>query len=224
VVMEQKGNEIFQYWEFENEPLIWGMNIGEVPALKSYRDSLERVLGKNGFEAAVQKEASQNDSQDIPDSGNGDRINARLVHSGRVGTIRSMNLLEAELLNYQLSRYPLLSHPTEFHAFILFHDSLHHVRVYFAASDQPWPPKPAVILESIKKDLKQSWKLRYHMHNHYEPKSNNYVGILAPSVADAQYFAFLSEDFNLDKALITNGFYTVEIESREFPKFRTPPK
>ena len=219
VVMEYKGKEVFQYWEFENKPFLWGTALGQAIALKSYKDSLELELEPEKFRQVVEKEASQNNSLDTQDSENGDLINAQLVHSGNVGKIRTINFLEAELLNYQLIRYPLLSHPTEFHGFILLHDSLNHVRVYFAASDQPWPPKPKVILESIKKDLKQGWKLKYHLHNHYEPKSRNYIGILAPSLADAQYYKFLSEDFDLENAIITNGIHTVEIESKEFSKF-----
>jgi len=221
VVLEHKGNELFQFWEFENKPLYWGIDTGQAIGLKSYRDSLEIALGKDNLRLAVQKEAKQNETQDIPDSANGDSINAQMVHSGRVGKIRAINFLEAELLNYQLSRYPLLSHPTEFHGFILLNDSLNHIRVYFAASDQPWPPKPTIILDSIKVDLMHGWNLKYHLHNHYEPKSNNYIGILAPSLADAQYFAFLSEDFGLEMALITNGFHTVEIDRKEFSKFKS---
>jgi hypothetical protein len=220
VVLGTKGNEVFQYWEFEDKPLYWEVDPKAGIALKSYRDSLELVLGKDIFKTAVQKEANQSKDDTLPDSVNGDRMNAHLVHSGRIGKIRSLNLLEAELLSYQLDRYPLLSHPTEFHGFILTNDSLKHLRVYFAASDQPWPPKPSVIIESIKTDLKQGWKLSYHLHNHYEPKANNYVGILAPSMADAQFFRFLNEDFGLTKALVTNGFHTVEIESRDFSKLK----
>jgi len=220
VVIAKKGNEVFQYWEFANKPLTWMVNTAQVAELDSYKDSLETILGKNSFQSAVQKEAANNNPIDTMHSENGDLINARLVHSGSVGIIRPMNSLEAQLLNYQLARYPLLSHPTEFHGFILLHDSLNLIRVYFAASDQPWPPKPTVILESIKNDLKLGWNLKYHMHNHYEPKTNSYVGILAPSMADAQFFAFLSEDFSLGNALITNGFYTVEINRNEFSKFK----
>jgi hypothetical protein len=130
--------------------------------------------------------------------------------------------LETQLLDYQINRYPLLSHPTEFHGFILLHDSLNLVRVYFAASDQPWPPKPNIILEAVKNDLKMGWTFKYHLHNHYEPKSNNYLGILAPSTTDAQYYSFLSEEYNLKKAIITNGFHTVEIQEEEFKKLKSP--
>lgn len=58
-----------------------------------------------------------------------------------------------------------------------------------------------------------------HLHNHYEPESNHYIGILAPSLADAQYYKFLAQKFCLQKALITNGFHTVEIKSANFDQF-----
>jgi hypothetical protein len=224
VVLEQKGNEVFQYWEFENKPFLWAFDPGQISALKSYRDSLEVVLGSERFRQAVQKEASQKTNADSLNSKNGDLVNAQLVHSGRAGKIRAIHFLEAQILNYQLRRYPLLSHPTEFQGFILLNDSVNRVRVYFGASDQPWPPKPKIIMESMSKDLKQGWKFKYHLHNHYEPRTNNYVGILAPSLADAQFFAFLAEDYGLNNALITNGFNTVEIKSTEFLKFKSPDK
>ena len=221
VVIEENGAEIFQYWEFKNTAQLWGSDPGLVKELDLYKDSLLTVLGRDTLQKTVQKESPgvctfHYDS--LLDDG--DKINAGLVHSGQVGHIRAMNFLESELLNYQLNRYPLLSHPTEFHGFILLQDSLKLVRVYFTASDQPWPPKPKVILEAIKQDLLNGWKLQYHLHNHYEPKSNNYVGILAPSLADAQYYMFLSDDYGLEWALITNGFNTVEIKKEEFPKFK----
>lgn len=221
-VMEKKGAEIFQYWEFNNNPFLWDTNFVQPPSLRLYEDSLNNILGKDTFMLAVQKLALQDPSFKSVSTQNGDSINAQLIHSKSLGKIRPINYLEAQLLNYQLNRYPLLSHPTEFHGFILLHDSLNMVRVYFAASDQPWPPKPSIILEAVKNDLKMGWTFKYHLHNHYEPKENNYLGILAPSTSDAQYFSFLSEEYHLKEALITNGFHTVEIQSEEFGKLRSP--
>ena len=59
------------------------------------------------------------------------------------------------------------------------------------------------------------------MHNHYEDKETNYIGILAPSLADAQYYKMLSERFNISTALITNGFHTVEIDENQFDQFES---
>ncbi len=222
IVIESNGAEIFQYWEFENDALLWDNNNSDVANLELYKDSLGKLLGKDSLKLLVQKVALQDISYKSINTLNGDSINAQLVHSKTIGKIRPINCLEAQILEYQLSRYPLLNHPTEFHAFILINDSSNLVRVYFAASDQPWPPKPKVILEAVKNDLNYGWTLNYHLHNHYEPKSNHYLGILAPSMTDAQYFLFLSEDYNLKNAIITNGYNTVEIKSKEFEKFKTP--
>jgi hypothetical protein len=222
VVIKINGVEIFQYWEFKNNSILWDTNYVSMQSLQSYRDSLEGILGKNTFNLTLNNIAFQNKSYHSVNSKNGDSINAQLVHSKSLGRIRAINILEAQLLDYQLNRYPLLSHPTEFHGFILLQDSLNLVKVYFAASDQPWPPKPQIILEAIKKDLRQGWTFKYHLHNHYEPKSNHYFGILAPSITDAQYYMFLSKEFNLEQALITNGFHTVEINRTEFQKFKSP--
>jgi hypothetical protein len=220
-VIKKNGTEIFQYWEFRNDLFLWDTNFVQLQALKSYRDSLENVLGKDTFNLTLNSRSFQNNTYQSVNTSNGDSINTQLIHSKSLGRIRPINFLEAQLLDYQLSRYPLLSHPTEFHGFILFQDSLNLVRTYFAASDQPFPPKPGVILDAIKKDLKQGWTLKFHLHNHYESKSNHYFGILAPSMTDAQYYLFLSEEYDLEQSLITNGFHTVEIKRAEFQKLKS---
>lgn len=221
VVLEKNGTAVFQYWDLPNTNALWDTVPGSIPSLQAYRDSVRHVVGNDWLEKTLAAQSDQFQAFDTVGL-TGDQVNAQLVHSGRMGRTRPLTLLEAQLLNYQVSRYPLLSHPTEFHGFILQRDSSNQVRIYFAASDQPWPPKPTVITEAIKVDLKQGWRLAYHLHNHYEPKEHHYVGILAPSVADAQFFEFLASDFQLVRALITNGFHTVEIDHTEFTDFRKP--
>lgn len=222
IILEKNGVEIFQCWEFKNEPFLWNTNFVQPPSLKLFKDSVMRILGKDTFILILQNLAFQDTSYKTVVTKNGDSINAQLIHSKTLGKIRPINYLESQLLDYQISRYPLLSHPTEFHGFILVNDSVKHVKVYFAASDQPWPPKPNIILNALKKDLKMGWIFKNHLHNHYEPKLNRYLGILAPSITDAQYYLFLSEEYNLRQAIITNGFHTVEIQKEEFPKLKSP--
>ncbi len=221
-VLKENGAEIFQYWEFNNFSLLWDTNFVLPLNLKFYKDSLNSLLSSDTTQSMIQKTALQDIFYKSVNTQNGDSINAQLIHSKVLGKIRPINYLEAELLDYQMNRYPLLSHPTEFHGFILLHDSLNIVRVYFAASDQPWPPKPNVILSAVKNDLKTGWTFKYHLHNHYEPKANRYLGILAPSMTDAQFYLFLSEEYNLKNAIITNGFHTVEIQREEFQKLKAP--
>ena len=220
VILKKNGNEIFHYWQLPNEPSLWETKLGTVPALELFRDSLKNILGNERFTQILYRQSSQDVPDDTAAAQNGDAYNSNLIHTGKAGTIRAINFLEAALLNYQLARYPFLSHPTEFHGFIVYNSSEDSIRVYFGASDQPWPPKATILLQSIAGDLQRGWKLAYHLHNHYEPQSKNYLGILAPSMADAQFYGFLQAEYGLRNALITNGFHTVEIDSSEFSRFQ----
>ena len=219
VILKKTGNEIHQYWELENSDVLWETEFVSGVALAAYKDSLHGILGNELFQRTINKEATQKSRATLSDTANGDQINAHLIHTGELGEIRKIHLLEAELLNYQLGRYQLLKHPTEFHAFVLFNESSDLVRVYFGASDQPWPPRLGTILEAVVKDLRNGWHIKYDLHNHYEPEANNYLGILAPSMSDAQIFKAFDGQYGMEKALITNGFYTVVIDSSEFKKF-----
>ena len=222
VILIKEDPKEFIYWELEAENKLWEFELGALPALSKYRDSLKLVLGRNKFELAIQKESIQNlEKSAIELEENGDKINALLVHTGSLGKIRRINYLESEILNYQSKRFPLLSHPTEFHGFILENKDEGKIRVYFGSSDTEWPPKPTVIINELEKELNRGWKLIFHLHNHFCKEEENYIGILAPSLADAQYYKMLKENFNLDKALITNGFHTVEIDSSDFEKFES---
>ncbi len=222
IILEQDGPTEFIYWVLPNDERLWGADLGEVPSLMTFRDSLRLVLGEQRFLGTVEKESTQGmDTSIIAMETNGDRINALLVHTGTLGSIRPMHFLEAQLLNYQISKYPFLGHPTEFHAFIVKNPAEDTLKVYFGASDQPWPPKPGPLIKEMEKDLANDWRLIYHMHDHFEGEANNHLGILAPSLADAQYYQWLAEDFGLENALITNGMHTVVIERSEFDTFES---
>ena len=224
VWVKKNGAEIFQLWEFGNALYLWDTNFVEPQAIKSYKDSVCTLLGRDSFLDIVKALSLQDKSYVSVHTQNGDSINAQLVHANVAGRIRPINYLEAQLLSYQLNRYPLLSHPTEFHGFVLVHDALQKVRVYFAASDAPWPPKPGMIIDAVQYDLKKGWTFKTHLHNHYEPKTNNYLGILAPSMTDAQFYHWLSEEYRLQQAVITNGLHAVEIDRSDFYKLKLPPE
>ncbi len=216
----QDGHAEFSVWEFEDQAILWTYTLGAVPHIDEYRDSLALVLGQEGLEKAIAVEADQSrDLALLEEEQNGADRNADLVHTGTVGHIRPINYLEAFILNYQLGRFPLLGHPTEFHGFIAKHPGKNLVRVYFAASDAPWPPKPRPVMDAMEDDLERGWKLVYHLHNHYCEEDKDYIGILAPSMPDAQYFKMLANRYDLQKALITNAYHTVEIEAKHFSRF-----
>lgn len=217
ILLVQNGDEKFQYWEIEDAPDLWSSEMGYIYAINAYKDSLRDILGDSVLTATIRQRKEEQMRSNIDEIPTG-VSNKALIKQGYVGTIRSINYLEAEVLNYQLIRFPLFSHPTEFHGFIAQHDSMNHIRIYFGASDQPFPPKPKPIISHLEKALARGWKLTHHLHNHYEPKLNNYLGIMAPSLADVQYYRSLKQRFGLQKALITNGFTTVVLDSISFGK------
>ena len=222
VILKKEGAEEFCYWEFEDKESILKFELGDVSALKGYKDSLKLALGEKLYTTAVKNESIQNlDTNLIKEEENGDRINALLVHTGKAGEIRKINYLESQILNYQIGRFPMFSKPTEFHAFIMRNVDKKKIRVYFGASDTEWPPHPTIIIEEVEKEKNNGWKLTSHLHNHYCKKDKDYVGILAPSLADAQYYKMLKERFNIEKVLITNGINTVEVESNDFDVFES---
>ena len=60
-----------------------------------------------------------------------------------------------------------------------------------------------------------------NVHNHYSKEDKDYVGILAPSLADAHYNKILKEKFNIKQAFVTNGILAVELKSKDFTKFES---
>lgn len=130
VLLKKEGPEEFFYWEIEDDKSVWSMELGAVIALNAYKDSLLIALGDDRYKKALKKESTQNlDKGLINNEENGDRINAILVHSGSIGNIRQINYLESEILDYQIDRFPMFSHPTEFHAFIIKNKKTNKIRI-----------------------------------------------------------------------------------------------
>jgi hypothetical protein len=220
-ILKTDGNEWFQRWTISNEEYLWEKSDADNNSLGEFHDLLQIKLGNQELANLILKESLQDHKLDTTEITDGDLFNHRLVHSGLAGKIRPINFIEADLLNYQMNRYPMISHPTEFHGLILLHEIKDSVRIYFAGSDQPWPPKPGVIMDSLKVDLNGGWEFLFHLHNHYEPKEKQYVGLLAPSLADVQFYTFLRNEYKLRKALITNGFHTLELNTDEISGFKS---
>lgn len=220
-ILEINGKEVFQFWEFDDHTKWWKFDVGKIESIILYQDSIKALL-QSDFQSTLDKERFQNAQvAKIAKDEDRDKMNLDLVQKSLLGTIREMSYLEAQLLNYQLSQYPLLSHPTEFHAFIAKHEGNNLIRVYFAASDQGFPPQPRIIISELEKEVKNGWILHAHLHNHYGDKKSGYFGKMAPSLADAQYYKMLRDKFDIEEALITNGFSTVVIPAANFDRFES---
>lgn len=220
VVISENGPEIFQYWQFESPEYLFGEELGEIIYLRAYKDSIANELGPSVLKDILDNQRNPTPLDIVAENPDG-LNNFELIHKNQIGKVRDLNYLEAELLNYQASRFSLFSQPTEFHAFVLINVDQDLVRVYFGANDQPWPPKPKPIIAHMEKALDRGWKLMYHLHNHYEDPRNGYVGAMAPSLADVHYFKILVKRFGLQKAFITNGFSTLVLQAAAFDQLNS---
>jgi len=59
------------------------------------------------------------------------------------------------------------------------------------------------------------------LHQTLNLNDENYRGTIGPSVSDAFVYQMEFKDFGLPKAVITNGFETMEIPSSFFKKLST---
>ena len=77
-------------------------------------------------------------------------------------------------------------------------------------------------------DVRNGWKVTGNLHNHsffidsiYHGDRFHPQGVLAPSANDMRVFLSQKEELGLQNASITNGFYTVDIQSSDFQRFHT---
>ena len=138
------------------------------------------------------------------------------------GTLRPNDCLEALLVEYQAARFPMASHPTEFHAVVMERSDAGRrwVRVYFAASSAPWPPKASLLFERAAADRAAGWRAVAHLHNHPFEFANggDIAGANAPSLTDVQFWRHLRDSLGIESARVTNGFATFEAPAAAFDR------
>jgi hypothetical protein len=156
-----------------------------------------------------------------------DARNVELILDQRAGFIRRINCMEALLLEEQIKRTPLMeTNPTEFLATFLTDGE--RVRVYFLTNDSVGVGGIARLYEEIERDVQQGWRVESNLHNHSffldDLKGSSPQGVLAPSASDIHALKSQADHVRLKRALITNGFHTLSIDSSEFAAFEpTPP-
>ncbi|MCX5795318.1 MAG: hypothetical protein NTY77_07495 [Elusimicrobia bacterium] len=148
-----------------------------------------------------------------------------LILSGRLGSIRPINRLEAEILLLQLDRFGK-PYEGEILAFVL--RKAGRLRIYgYATATQTM--KPGVLRRRLEGDIADHWRFYANLHNHpflFSDK-NATSGELFPSGdttdGDVQYYLADAENLALQRAWITNGFDTIEIAAKEFPTLEAIP-
>jgi hypothetical protein len=211
IVIMNKGDILFQYWELPKDFIDKAENNFEVDErLILYRNKLNSLYDTDPvalLESAVKYEEGL------------DQKNNRVIFEN-IDKIRKINCLETKLIAIQNSRKDLLKEPTEFIAFKLSRGEKY--KLYYFTSNIAGVRSLGFIHKEIEESLKNGWKLIYNLHNHnFFIDEKKYRGTVAPSSADAWVFKVELKNYGLQKALVTNGFHTVELTPAMIKKLST---
>ncbi len=148
-----------------------------------------------------------------------------LILSEKLGKIRPINRLEAEVYLLQLDTFGK-PYTGEILTFVVRKGGRLRIYGYATASQRI---KPGVLRGRLKNDIADDWEYYAAFHNHpfmFSEKDRTY-GELSPSgdATDGDIQCILADSANLglQRALITNGFDTIEFTANEFPALAASP-
>ncbi len=220
VTLHQAADTVVQSWTFEADRLPREVGSSRLPALASFMDTVSMRVGALDARALLERQIAFYAARQDPDSQR-EAANGRLVLAGSAGTLRPIGCVEALLVEHQAARFPMASHPTEFHAVIMERNDAGRrwLRVYYAGSSAPWPPKARQLFESAELDRRSGWRALAHLHNHpFLFTRPDIAGANAPSLTDVQFWRHLRESLGLESAWVTNGFATFEAPAAAFDR------
>lgn len=221
VVIRQAADTIEQSWTFEAGRLPERVTVSRLPALSAFLDTVRTRVGPLDARAMLRRQVAYYAAQPDSDS-QGEAANGRIVLDGTAGRLRPVDCLEALLVETQAARFPMASHPTEFHAVVMERSDAGRrwVRVYLAGSGAPWPPKANLLFERVAADRAAGWRAVAHLHNHpfLFASGGDIAGANAPSLTDVQFWRHLRDDLGVESARVTNGFETFEAPAAAFDR------
>jgi hypothetical protein len=223
VVLRQAADTVYQSWTFQAGELPAEPALARLPALSAFLDTVRARVGPLDARAQLARQIAYYAARPDSDS-QGEAENGRLVLAGAVGALRPASCMEALLVDYQAARFPMAGHPTEFHAVVMERGdgASRDVRVYFAASGAPWPPRANLLLERVAADRGEGWRAVAHLHNHpfLFAGEGDVAGANAPSLTDVQFWRHLRDDLGIESARVTNGFATFDAPASSFDRLR----
>jgi hypothetical protein len=223
VVLRQAADTVYQSWTYGAGQLPEEVAPSRLPALSAFLDTVRARVGPLDARAQLARQIAYYAARPDSDS-QGEAENGRLVLAGAVGALRPASCLESLLVDYQAARFPMASHPTEFHAVVMERGEAgsREVRVYFAASGAPWPPRATLLFERVAADRREGWRAVAHLHNHpfLFAGEGDVAGANAPSLTDVQFWRHLRDEFGIERARVTNGFATFEAPAWSFDRLR----
>ena len=148
-------------------------------------------------------------------------FNNEIVYSGGAGTVERITCLDALIFAQQNARVPQIERGTEFIASVLRRRSegREEVAVVFGAGEEQFPPNSVHGFDIVDDHLDEGWSYWYLIHNHTRQR-NGALGFPGPSTSDVRLVRWLAETRGLERARVTNGFYTFDAAIDELREFR----
>lgn len=222
-VLHQAADTVFLSWSYSAGQLPEHASLPDLPGLSSFLDTVRVQTGTLDPHALLQRQIGYYASRSDSDS-QGEAANGQSVLSALVGTLRPITCVEALLVEFQAQRSPMASRPTEFQAVIMERtvSGTHQVRVYFAGSNAPWPPKGDLLFDRVVHDRREGWRAVAHLHNHpfLLASGGDIAGANAPSLTDVQFWQHLRDRIGVESARITNGVTTFEAFAPDFDRLQ----
>ncbi len=208
-VLEQSGNphgpdgRLLHVWEIADNPVLWST---ASPA-GAYRDFRDHVLAR-GIEtdpvALLKASPTPNNA---------------LVIAHANDWIHPAGCFEKLLTGYQHARIDTFASPTEFASVVMRSPDASRLRIYYFTINQDGIGRMSPLTDPAEEDRQAGWTMEIVLHPHvFHPGQPNLNGLLAPSVADAE-FAFNFRDAGLKQSWITNGIHTVRMPAETFGIF-----
>jgi hypothetical protein len=209
-----------------DDPILWEP-VSNDASLIQYQNSVQERTG-NSVNSKTLIDRQRKIFAALSNEWKGEAENSMLMLEGTVGEIKPMVCLEAMLWKWQNYRFPMISYPTEFGAFILKRDT--DLRIYLSSNDIVGARIRPEVMESIQTDIESGFVLFAHLHNHpflfdrkigdrmwtMEETIEDIAGALAPSMTDVSFYRGIRDRFGLQEAWITNGFETSKFRAGEF--------
>jgi hypothetical protein len=213
-VADAQPGERHEVFELEDSPVLFAPSPDDAAAAR-YRAEVTVKLGMAPEpRALLSRQATIMGAAGMPLEAD----NGELVRSGRVGRIAPPTCIERLLFARHAARFPMLTHPTEFGAFVVRGQG--RVKVYFTSLDRVGGKLRSAITALVAADVASGLVLMGHLHNHpflfdrvpgdrmwTTPATvADVAGGLAPSLTDVQLYRSFRAELNLEEAWLTNGF------------------
>ena len=216
-VLEGQGL-VLRIWRFPWDDLYAGPALPDDAAFHAYRAAIRAAGAEERYPALHVP-----DGLDAAEARvwRDEVFNNELVYSGVAGAVEPITCLDALIFARQNARVPQIERGTEFIASILrrVSEGRQEVAVVFGAGEEPFPPRSVYGFEIVDDYLDEGWRYWYLLHNHTTQR-DGVLGIPVPSTSDVRLVRWLADTMGLERARVTNGFYTFDAGIDGLQEFR----